>query len=108
MSGKLEQGADPKEISQYANAASTLLKRNKAWVQQNQQLYTHLVKLARGMRVEAYDHISRVLEHAGLTWEDLGYRVAVTENQVILFPSAEFAQLEESVALQEMKTLAGF
>ena len=108
LSGKLEQGADPKEISQYANAASTLLKRNKAWVQQNQQLYTHLVKLARGMRVEAYDHISRVLEHAGLTWEDLGYRVAVTENQVILFPSAEFAQLEESVALQEMKTLAGF
>lgn len=108
LSGKLEQGADPKEISQYANAASSLLKRNKAWVQQNQQLYTHLVKLARGMRVEAYDHISRVLEHAGLTWEDLGYRVAVTENQVILFPSAEFAQLEESVALQEMKTLAGF
>jgi hypothetical protein len=107
LTKKGKEGVDPAELSNYANAVAPVLKRNKEWVQQNQQLYTHLVKLARGMRTEAYEHMCKVLEHAGLTWADLGYKVSIKESNVILFPSKEFTQLEESVAMQEMKMLSG-
>jgi hypothetical protein len=48
-----------------------------------------------------------ILEHVGLTWEDLGYKVSIIESNVILFPTKELTQLEESVSQQEMKVLAG-
>ena len=63
--------------------------------------------MARGMRTEAYEHLCKVFEHANISWEDLGYKVSVKENNVILFPLKELNQLEESVSFQEMKALAG-
>lgn len=107
LSGALEKGGDPAEISQYANAVAPVLKRNKEFMKNNQQLYTHLVKLARSMRKEAYEHLCRVLEHANITWEDLGFRVSLTESNVILFPHEELTKIEESVAFEELKVLSG-
>ena len=107
LSGALKAGGDPAEVSQYASAVAPVLKRNKDFMKNNPQLYAHLVKLARSMRVEAFEHLNRVLEHANISWEDLGYRVSVTENNVMLLPLKELNALEESVSFQEMKNLAG-
>ena len=60
------------------------------------------------MRVEAYDLHQEFIEHAGLTWEDLGYRVAVTENPSYTFPTAEFAQLEESCCFTRNEDIGRF
>ena len=73
----------------------------------NKELYTQLVKIARGMRTEAYEHLCKVLEHANISWEDIGYKVSVTESNVMLFPLIELNSLEEAVSFQEMKNLAG-
>ena len=107
LSGKLKQGHDPAEISQYASAVVPVLKRNPDFMKNNQQLYTHLAKMARSMRTEAYEHLCKVFEHANISWEDLGYKVSVKESNVILFPLKELNALEESVSFQEMKALAG-
>jgi hypothetical protein len=107
LSTKLKAGGDPKEISQYASAVAPVLKRNPEFMKNNKELYTHLVKIARGMRTEAYEHLCKVLEYVNLSWEDLGYRASVTENNVMLFPLKELNALEESVSFQEMKSLAG-
>ncbi len=107
LSTKLKAGGDPKEISQYASAVAPVLKRNPEFMKSNKELYTHLVKIARGMRTEAYEHLCKVLEYVNLSWEDLGYRASVTENNVMLFPLKELNALEESVSFQEMKSLAG-
>ena len=107
LSGKLKDGGDPAEISMYASAVAPVLKRNKEFMKNNPELYTHLVKLARSMRTEAYEHLCRVLEHANISWEDLGYKVSVTESNVMLLPLKELNALEESVSFQEMKSLAG-
>lgn len=107
LSAKSKEGADPAEISNYANTVAPILKRNKEFQKNNPQVYANLVTLARQMRKEAYEHLCRVLEHANLTWEDLGYRVSLTESNVILFPHEELTQIEESIALEELKVLSG-
>jgi len=107
LSAKSKEGADPAEISNYANTVAPVLKRNKEFQKNNPQVYANLVTLARQMRKEAYEHLCRVLEHANLTWEDLGYRVSLTESNVILFPHEELTQIEESIALEELKVLSG-
>jgi len=107
LSAKSKEGADPAEISNYANTVAPILKRNKEFQKNNPQVYKNLVTLAKQMRKEAYEHLCRVLEHANLTWEDLGFRVSLTESNVILFPHEELTQIEESIALEELKVLAG-
>ena len=107
LSAKSKKGADPAEISNYANTVAPILKRNKEFQKNNPQVYKNLVTLARQMRKESYEHLCRVLEHANLTWEDLGFRVSLTESNVILFPHEELTQIEESIALEELKVLAG-
>ena len=78
--------------------------RNEAWrISKSDPKHTHtLVKLARSMRAEAYQHMNAILEYAGLTWEDLGYEVLVSEavDNVLLVP------LKKS-KIHEMKKLAG-
>lgn len=67
------------------------------------QAYAHFTKLARSMRQEAYQHLSKVLEAAGFTWADIGYEVLVSESvtsHVMLIPTAD-------VEMYEMKKLAG-
>jgi hypothetical protein len=48
--------------------------------QSDPQAYAHFTKLARSMRTEAYEHICKILEHAGISWADLGYEVLLSES----------------------------
>ena len=48
--------------------------------QSDPEAYAHFTKLARSMRSEAYEHICKILEHAGISWADLGYEVLLSES----------------------------
>jgi hypothetical protein len=54
------------------------------------------------MSRESYEHVNRVLEYAGITWEQLGYKVLLSESQsdVVLIP-------QKDLDLFETKILAG-
>ena len=67
------------------------------------QAYATFAKMARSMRAEAYEHMCAILEHAGLTWADIGYEVLISESvtsHVMLIPI-------DVVQMAEMKKLAG-
>ena len=67
------------------------------------QAYATFVKMARSMRAEAYEHMCAILEHAGLTWADVGYEVLISESvtsHVMLIPI-------DAIQMAEMKKLAG-
>lgn len=86
----------------FIQAAAPAMKRG-GLAKSDPQAYTHFVKLARSMRAEAYQHMNAILEYAGLTWEDLGYEVLVSEavdSHVLLVPI-------EEIEIHEMKKLAG-
>ena len=86
----------------FIQAAAPAMKRG-GLAKSDPQAYTHFVKLARSMRAEAYQHMNAILEYAGLTWEDLGYEVLVSEavdSHVLLVPI-------EEIKIHEMKKLAG-
>ena len=86
----------------FIQAAAPAMKRG-GLAKSDPQAYAHFVKLARSMRAEAYQHMNAILEYAGLTWEDLGYEVLVSESvdsHVLLVPI-------EEIKIHEMKKLAG-
>ena len=105
LSDLTTKGVDAGEISNYANTIAPVLKRG-GLAKTDPQLYTHVVKLARSMRKEAYEHMCKILEHAGFTWLELGYTVMLSESttDVILLPTVE---LNEAIELDRMTNLAG-
>ena len=105
LSDLTTKGVDAGEISNYANTIAPVLKRG-GLAKTDPQLYTHVVKLARSMRKEAYEHMCKILEHAGFTWLELGYTVMLSESttDVILLPTVE---LNEAIELERMTKLAG-
>lgn len=87
------------DINNYANSIGAVLKRSNM----NDRLKSRLTQKARALRTEAYDHMNNVLESAGLSWQDLGYTVLISESTqdfVLLLPLQE-------VELEKMKNLAG-
>lgn len=87
------------DINNYANSIGAVLKRSNI----NDTLKSRLTQKARALRTEAYDHMNNVLESAGLSWQDLGYTVLISESTqdfVLLLPLQE-------VELEKMKNLAG-
>jgi len=86
----------------FIQAAAPAMKRG-GLAKSDPQAYAKFVGLARSMRAEAYQHMNAILEYAGLTWEDLGYEVLVSESvdtHVMLIPI-------EEIKIYEMKKLAG-
>ena len=86
----------------FIQAAAPAMKRG-GLAKSDPQAYAKFVGLARSMRAEAYQHMNAILEYAGLTWEDLGYEVLVSETvdtHVMLIPI-------EEIKIHEMKKLAG-
>ena len=62
-----------------------------------------MVTQARALRTEAYQHMNKILEAVGLTWEDIGYKVIISESitdSVVLIPI-------QDIQLSKLKTLAG-
>lgn len=88
------------DISDYAATLPAMLKRTQ--MDKTSPAYQELVKVARSMSRESYEHVNRVLEYAGITWEQLGYKVLLSESQsdVVLIP-------QKDLDLFETKILAG-
>jgi hypothetical protein len=62
------------------------------------------------MRTEAYEYANELLEAAGLTWEQVGYKVSLHEGAsdvVFLTPITALTELTEQIQLQDLKKLAG-
>lgn len=90
------------DVDNFIQAAVPAMKRG-GLAKSDPQAYAHFTKLARSMRSEAYEHLSKVLEAAGFTWEDVGYKVLVSESitdYVMLMPVHD-------INVYEMKKLAG-
>ena len=88
------------DISNYAATLPAMLKRTK--MNKQSPAYQQLVKVARSMSRESFEHVNRVLEHAGITWEQLGYKVLISESNadIVLIP-------QKDLELFEYKVLAG-
>ena len=90
------------DVENYLNTVGPILKQsglNKT----NPAEYKALVTQARSLRAEAYQYMNKVLEAVGLTWEDLGYKVIISESitdSVILIPI-------QDIQLSNIKKLAG-
>jgi hypothetical protein len=67
------------DADNFIQAAAPVLKKG-GLPQSDPQAYTHFTKLARSMRAEAYEHVCKILEHAGISWADLGYEVLLSES----------------------------
>ena len=87
------------DVNDYANSIGPILKRANI----DKNLKTVLTQKARALRTESYHHLAKVLEAGGLTWDDLGYHVLISESNadaVLLLPIHD-------VDMYEMKQLAG-
>ena len=90
------------DADKFIQAAAPVMKKG-GLAKSDPQAYTHFTKLARSMRQEAYQHMCKVLEAAGFTWEDVGFEILVSESvtsHVMLIPVKE-------IKIYEMKLLAG-
>ncbi len=100
------QQAKNVNVDVYVDAMGPMLKAsglNKA----NPQWYSQFVQKARAMRVEAFEFMNKVLEYWNLTWEDIGYKVVLSENandNVLLFP---IKAINEAVEIENLQKLAG-
>ena len=80
--------------------ASGLNKANPQW-------YSQFVQKARAMRVESFEFMNKVLEYWDMTWEDIGYKVVLSENasdDVLIFPTKA---INEAVEIEKLQKLAG-
>ena len=90
------------DVNNYLNTVGPILKQsglNKS----NPAEYQAMVTQARALRTEAYQHMNKILEAVGLTWEDIGYKVIISESitdSVVLMPI-------QDIQLSKLKTLAG-
>ena len=90
------------DADNFIQSAAPAMKRG-GLAKTDPQAYANFVKMARSMRAEAYEHMCSILEHAGLTWTDIGYEVLISESvtsHVMLIPT-------DVVQMSEMKKLAG-
>jgi len=100
------QQAKNVNVDVYVDAMGPMLKAsglNKA----NPQWYSQFVQKARAMRVEAFEFMNKVLEYWNMTWEDIGYKVILSENasdDVLLIPTKV---INEAVEIENLQNLAG-
>lgn len=67
-----------KDVDSYLNSLAAAMKRGIG--KTNPQAYATFVGAARALRTESFEHLNRVLEHAGITWEQAGYEVILSES----------------------------
>ena len=100
------QQAKNVNVDKYVDAMGPMLKAsglNKA----NPQWYSQFVQKARAMRMESFEFMNKVLEYWNMTWEDIGYKVVLSENandNVLLFP---IKAINEAVEIENLQNLAG-
>ena len=100
------QQAKNVNVDKYVDAMGPMLKAsglNKA----QPQWYAQFVQKARAMRMEAFEFMNKVLEYWDMTWEDIGYKVVLSENasdDVLIFPTKA---INEAVEIEKLQKLAG-
>ena len=90
------------DISKYLDSLGPMLK-SSGLQKTNPQEYAQLVTKARSMREAAFNYFNKLIETVGITWEQLGYKVVLSENKgddIILIPTKD-------IELQQIKSLAG-
>ena len=90
------------DISKYLDSLGPMLK-SSGLQKTNPQEYAQLVTKARSMREAAFNYFNKLIETVGITWEQLGYKVVLSENKgddIILIPTKD-------IELQQLKALAG-
>ena len=94
------------DVDKYVNSLGPIMKAT-GLNKEDPAFYADFVKQARGMRREAYEYLNKVLEITGITWEQLGFKVVLSESKsddVLLLPIQE---LKEAIEIKNLKILAG-
>lgn len=97
------------DVDKYVQAITPAIKRS-GLQKAAPEFYGQFVKQVRAMRAEAFEYANSVLEAAGITWEQAGYKVSLHEDAsdvVFLTPIVAMAELNEAIEIQELKNLAG-
>ena len=71
------------------------------------QWYGQFVQKVRAMRESVFNELNAIFEEGGITWEQCGYKVIMSENKgddVLLLP---IKAIDEAIELHELKKLAG-
>lgn len=100
------QQAKNVNVDKYVDAMGPMLKASGLNKSQP-QWYGQFVQKARAMRVEAFEFMNKVLEYWNMSWEDIGYKVVLSENEsddVLLIPTTV---INEAVEIENLKVLAG-
>ena len=90
------------DISNYLDSIGPMLK-SSGLQKTHPNEYAQLVTKGRNMREAAFNYFNKLIETVGITWEQLGYEVLLSENKgddVILIPTKD-------IELQQIKSLAG-
>ena len=72
--------------------------------------YGSFMPKVRAMAKESYDALNTIFEANGITWEQCGYKVLISEKKgadVLLVPTKAIDELNEAIELEELKKLAG-
>jgi hypothetical protein len=97
------------DVDKYVQAITPAIKKS-GLQKANPEFYQHFVTQVRAMRAEAFEYANSVLEAAGITWEQVGYKVSLHEDAsdvVFLTPIVAMAEINEAIQIQELKNLAG-
>lgn len=97
------------DVDKYVQAITPAIKKS-GLQKAAPEFYGQFVKQVRAMRAEAFEYANSVLEAAGITWEQAGYKVSLHEDAsdvVFLTPIVAMAELNEAIQIQELKNLAG-
>ena len=89
-------------VEPYLDSLGPMLK-SSGLQKTNPQEYQALVTKARGMREAAFNYFNKLIETVGITWEQLGYKVVLSENKgddIILIPTKD-------IELHQLNSLAG-
>lgn len=96
-------------VDKYVQAITPAIKRS-GLQKAAPEFYGQFVQQVRAMRAEAFEYANSVLEAAGITWEQAGYKVSLHEDAsdvVFLTPIVAMNELNEAIEIQELKNLAG-
>ena len=111
LSAFKKQRPDLDGLDDYAISFAAQLK-NSQFPKSHPQWYGQFVKKVRAMRESIFYKLDAIFEKMGITWEQCGYKVIISENKnkggnVLLVPIKAIDELNEAIQLDELKKLAG-
>lgn len=93
-------------LDDYAISFAAQLKQS-GFPKSHPQWYGQFVKKVRSMRESVFNELNAIFEEGGITWEQCGYKVIMSEKKgddVLLLP---IKAINEAIELHELKKLAG-